>query len=261
MSNKNNSNKSNKNNKLSLLHMPDKMSNSKSGFPDYEINHMNSGISDVTIKLKKNQKIIADGGCMSFMSGNMGIETSVRNGFWSGIGRIVSGESFFLNTYFVESGETGKITFASFLPGDTKCIKLKKGQGIYLAPGGFICSTDNVKVSSHRRLRGVLFGAGLFLTEVICTEGEALVWVGCFGGVKEHYIKVGKQFKVDGGFFFCCDAGTDFEITTVGGIKSTLLSGEGIMMKFTGPAMVYTQSRGIGRFTEYIKRQIPVRRD
>jgi uncharacterized protein (TIGR00266 family) len=256
-----NKNKSKEEERLSLLHMPDKMGNNKLGFPEYEINHIDSGISDVTIKLRKGQKIVADGGSMSFMSGNMGIETSARNGFWAGVGRLVSGESFFLNTYYVEEGETGKITLASFLPGDTKCIKLKKGQGIYLAPGGYICSTDNVKITSHRRLRGVLFGSGLFLSEVKCTEGEALVWVGCFGGVKEHYIKPGKQFKVDGGFFFCCDSGTDFEITTVGGLKSTLLSGEGIMMKFRGPAMVYSQSRGIGRFMDYIKREIPTKRN
>jgi uncharacterized protein (TIGR00266 family) len=247
--------------KKSLLHMPNKLANSSLGFPDYEINHIESGISDVTIKLKKGQKIVADGGCMSFMSGNMGIETSTGDGFWSGIGRLVSGETFFLNTFFIEEGETGKITLASFLPGDTKCIRLKKDQGIYLAPGGFICATNNVKVSAHRRLRGALFGSGLYLSEVRCIEGEALVWVGCFGGIKEHYIKSGKQFKVDGGFFFCCDAGTNFEITTVGGIKSTILSGEGIMMKFSGSAVVYTQSRGIDRFIGFIGDKIKRRKN
>ncbi len=238
---------------IGLTHKKNRNKNSKNGFPEYEINFSNSGIADVTITLQPNQKIVADGGAMSFMSGNISMETSAKNGFFSGLARAISGESFFLNEFFVKDNRKGKITCASVLPGDVKCFEIPAGEGIYLAPGSYICSTPNTKVSAHRRLRGVFFGDGLALTEVTATEDKpALVWAGGFGGIKEIKVDLDKEFIVDNGMFFACNAGVDFEISKVGGLKSLFFSGEGIVMRFRGnqakKVIVFTQSRSFGSF-------------
>jgi uncharacterized protein (AIM24 family) len=38
----------------------------------------------------------------------------------------------------------------------------------------------------------------------------------------------------------------------VGGLTSTLLSGEGLVMEFTGPGQVWYQTRGLDTFAEAI---------
>ena len=251
--------KNNKNHHyLGLTHKKNTNRNTKNGFPDYEINFSNSGIADVTITLQPGQKIVADGGAMSFMSGNIGMETSAKNGFFSGLARAISGESFFLNEFFVEDNRHGKITCASVLPGDVKCFEIPAGEGMYLAPGSYICSTPNTKVSAHRRLRGIFFGDGLALTEVTATEDKpALVWAGGFGGIKEIKVSNGRDLVVDNGMFFACNSGVDFEISKVGGLKSLFFSGEGIVMRFKGDqakkVIVFTQSRSIGGFASMLK--------
>lgn len=242
---------------MGLKHRRNPNRNSRMGFPDYEINFSNSGISDITITLQPHQRIVADGGAMSYMSGNISMETSAKNGFFSGLARAISGESFFLNEFFVKDNVKGNITCSSVLLGDVVCFEIPAGESIYLAPGSYICSTVNTKVSAHRRLRGVIFGNGLALTEVSSTEDKpALVWAGGFGGIKEIKVSGDEEFVVDNGMFFACNSGVDFEISKVGGIKSLFFSGEGLVMRFKGNqaknVVIFTQSRSIEAFASFL---------
>lgn len=263
----NNTSKSNKSyNQISLLsnkliHRKNSNRDSKKGYPKYEINSSNTGVADVTITLNPDQKIVADGGAMSFMSGNISMETSAKNGFFSGLARAISGESFFLNEFYVKDNRIGKITCSSVLPGDVVCMEIAAGKSVYLAPGSYICSTVNTRISAHRRLRGVFFGDGLALTEVTATEDRpALVWVGAFGAVKEIKVDSDREFVVDNGMFFACNSGVDFDISKVGGLKSLFFSGEGIVMRFKGQPgrkiSVFTQSRSIGSFASFLSPMI-----
>ncbi len=171
-------------------------------FPKYIINHAEGLFADVTITLNKDQVILADGGSMSFMSANMGVQTSAKNGIWSGFQRAFTGETFFMNIFGVERGEKGKITLCSTLPGDVKCLRLKANSQILLAPGTYIASTINTKVEARRRLRGIFFGTGLTLVEITADKQDALIWCGGFGAIKEHRIKAGDEFIVEFGLFF-----------------------------------------------------------
>lgn len=227
-------------------------------FPKYVINHTEGLFADVTITLNKDQVILADGGSMSFMSANMGVQTSAKNGIWSGLQRAFTGETFFMNIFGVERGEKGKITLCSTLPGDVKCLRLKANSQILLAPGTYIASTINTKVEARRRLRGIFFGAGLTLVEITADKQDALIWCGGFGAIKEHRIKAGDEFIVEFGRFFASKGTTDYEIVTLKNVMSIFFSGQSVMlMKFTGPCVVYTQSRSIQQFTNYMGAHIP----
>ena len=60
-----------------------------------------------------------------------------------------------------------------------------------------------------------------------------------------------------------CKKEVNYSIGKVGGIKSAILSGEGLVMNFTGPAVVYVQTRSLsslfGAITSHVRRHIKSR--
>ncbi len=48
-----------------------------------------------------------------------------------------------------------------------------------------------------------------------------------------------------------------YEIRTLGGIKSTLLSGEGLVVDLTGPGRVLLQTRNKRAFLDWLIPQLP----
>ena len=74
--------------------------------------------SAVQIDLAPGERIVGESGAMAWMSGNMKTQTSTRGGLLAGMKRkLLSGESFFQNTYTPEGGP-GSVTFAPGSAGD-----------------------------------------------------------------------------------------------------------------------------------------------
>ena len=62
---------------------------------------------------------------------------------------------------------------------------------------------------------------------------------------------VNGSFIVDTGHVVAWEPGLTYSIRGMGGLKSTLLSGEGLVMEFSGSGKIYLQTRtldGVGRW-------------
>ena len=73
------------------------------------------------------EKMITEGGGMSWMSPNMKMETTTNGGIGKAFGRMFSGEHIFQNIYTAEGGN-GMIAFASCFPGSIKAFEIGSGQ-------------------------------------------------------------------------------------------------------------------------------------
>ena len=62
------------------------------------------------------QTLCTQSGAMSWMSPNMDMQTNTGGGLKKALGRLLAGESIFLNEYTPEGGQ-GMIAFASSFPG------------------------------------------------------------------------------------------------------------------------------------------------
>lgn len=80
--------------------------------------------------LESGEKMVTEGGGMSWMSPNMKMETTSNGGIGKIFGRAFSGEKMFQNVYTAQGGE-GMIAFASWLPGIHQCIEIAPGQEMY----------------------------------------------------------------------------------------------------------------------------------
>lgn len=194
----------------------------------------------VAVYLNQGQSIMADGGAMLWMDGTLQMETACGD-CGPACYRSCAGESCCQNTFH----GPGNVSFGFKLPGDCLPFAVTPDFAWILTSGAFICGTPNIKITA--RFAGCCTcccgGESAFLTKIESPEGAGMFYAGGYGALSRHEIPAGKTMFIDDGLFFAAHADTDIEVGIPGGCISCLYGGEGIVMKFHGPAVVYTQNR------------------
>jgi len=198
----------------------------------------------VDIQLDAGQKMLGDPGSMMWMEEDVKIETDCQGGCLRATARQCADEHCCMNTFH----GPGKVGFGFPLPGDMMAFAVTREQGWILSRGAFIAGTENIDVSA--RFAGccaaAFSGEGPFLTKVTLqkeAKGAGMVYAGGFGAITRHDLKAGEVLFVDNGLFFAAHEKQKIQVGFVGGLKSMCCSGEGIVMKFYGPATIFTQNR------------------
>lgn len=197
----------------------------------------------IEVALQPGQKILAAARTMNWMDARIPVETGM-NGCGTACWRQCSRESCCQNTF---TGP-GNISFAMDLPGDILPFGITPGAGWILSPGAWICGTDNLKVSS--KFSGCAAcccgDEGPFFTHITIQEekgGNGMFYAGGYGVITRHEVPEGKVLFLDNGLFFAANEAMNISLGMPGGCQSCLFGGEGLVMKITGPCVVYSQNR------------------
>jgi len=147
--------------------------------------------------------------------------------------------------YFEKYTGPGLVAFGFDMPGDMLAFAVSPKNGWVLTKGAFVAGSGHVKVSSKWEgcCASEVGGEGHFLVKVYTDEPMGMFWAGNFGEIHRHEIPPGKTLWVDNGLFFAAHENVKFNLAVVGGVTTCCCGGEGIVMAFHGPAVVYTQSR------------------
>ncbi len=206
------------------------------------------------VTLDPGESIQAEAGAMVSMSSTIQMETSTRGGMLSGLRRsVLGGESFFINTFRAE--ETGEVTLAPALPGDIAALELTGGSTLLVQSGSFLAATEGVNVDTKWGGAKSFFSSeGLFLLR--CT-GQGTIWISSYGAIHPIDLGVGEPYTVDTGHMVAFDDSVQYDVGRSGGWKSTLFSGEGLVVKLTGPGRFYMQTRSEDSFLSWLLPKIP----
>jgi len=180
------------------------------------------------------------------------METSTNGGVLKGLGRALSGESMFMNTYTADV-DGAEISFASSFPGRILEFDLRQGETIIAQKKAFLCSEKSVNLSTHfqKKLGAGLFGGEGFIMQKI--EGPGKVFLEIDGDIVEKTLGPGEKLKVDNGYVAAYDELVKMDIETVKGVKNILLGGEGLFLTtLTGPGKVYLQSMPVSNLAGLI---------
>ncbi len=205
------------------------------------------------IELQQGETISAEAGAMVSMSSGIEIETRTKGGLFSSLKRsVLGGESFFVNTF--RAGEPGELTLAPSLPGDICDLELR-GQAIYVQSGSYIASSPEIEVDTKWGGAKTFFSReGLFLLKI---SGNGMVFISSYGAIHEIELEIGQKYIVDTGHMIAFDEGVGYSVKKVGGLKSTLFSGEGLVCELTGPGKIMIQSRSEDAFLSWLIPRIP----
>ncbi len=195
----------------------------------------------VSVELEEGEAIYAEAGAMVYMSANMEIETKAKGGVFKGLKRKLMGESFFMNTYR-SAGGPAIVAFAGNVPGKVKALDIQPGQQMNMQKDAFVCATTGVdlELTRQKKVGAIVFGGEGFWLQKI--TGQGTCWIHAGGDLVEFELDPGQTMKVDNGNVVAWDNNVTYDLERVGGLKSTILSGEGLTAKMTGPGKIILQS-------------------
>ncbi len=207
------------------------------------------------VTLDPNEEIKAEAGAMVAKSDGVDIQTTTQGGFLKGLTRSFGGESFFQNT-FTAGPQGGEVTLAPSLPGDIVSWQLS-GQTVYLSSGAYLASSTSIDVNAKWGGAKTFFSReGLIMLQV---SGHGQLLVACYGGIEARDLGPGQRYTVDTGHMVAWAEGVQYNVRKVGNWKSTMLSGEGLVVDLTGPGRIYVQSRSPEAFLDWLIPKLPQR--
>ena len=210
----------------------------------------------VVCELENGEKMITEGGGMSWMSPNMLMETTTNGGIGKAFGRMFSGEKMFQNIYTAQGN--GMIAFASCFPGSIKAFDIAPGQEMIFQKSAFLAGESGVEMSVffNKKLGAGLFGGEGFIMQRI--SGRGTVFAEFDGHVVEYELQPGQQIVVDTGHLAAMTATCTIDIQAVPGVKNMLFGGEGVFNTIiSGPGHVWLQTMPISNVAGVLKPYFP----
>jgi len=184
------------------------------------------------------------------MSPDLNLKVTTGGGIMKGIKRSILGsESFFMNT-FTASANGGWIQVGATLPGD--CTVLEVNNTVWLIQAGsYLASDSGVEVDTKwGGIRQALGGEGFF---VLHCSGVGKIATASYGAMDGFMLQPGQTITVDSGHLVAWHDTIKLRPRiAAGGIISSNLSGEGIVVDMVGPGYVITQSRNMGALQQWI---------
>ncbi len=204
------------------------------------------------VNLGAGESMVAEAGAMVSHSTGITIDTGMKGGLFGALKKsVLGGESFFMNTFTAETA--GEITFAPPLPGDINAMRLD-GNTLFAQSGAFLAGEAGIDVDTQFSGAKTFFSReGLFLLKM---QGHGTVFLSSFGAIHQITLAQGESYVVDTGHIVAFDASVHFNVRRVGGLKSTLLSGEGLVCDYHGPGRIWMQTRSSDAFLTWLKPKV-----
>jgi uncharacterized protein (TIGR00266 family) len=206
------------------------------------------------VKLTPNETIRTEAGAMVSMSPGVSLETKAQGGLLASLKRsVLGGESFFVNTYHAPA-QGGEITLAPALPGDMVVHPLQN-ETLVVQSGSYVASSEGVDIDTKWGGAKTFFASeGLIMLKA---SGTGSLLLSSYGAIHEVNLAAGQSYTVDTGHLVAFTEGMGFQVRRVGGLKSTLFSGEGLVVDLTGPGRIFMQTRSQDAFLAWLLPKLP----
>jgi uncharacterized protein (TIGR00266 family) len=166
---------------------------------------------------------------------------------------MFGGESFFMNTYTgVNDGDS--VALAPPLPGDISVIEMHD-ETLMVQSGSYLASSVGIEVETKWSGAKTFFGSEGFI--MLRISGTGTLIVSSYGAIHPIELAAGQQYVIDTGHLVTFEEHLKFDVKKVAGWKSTLFSGEGLVVELTGPGELTLQSRSQDSFLSWLIPQLP----
>lgn len=209
----------------------------------YQIEH-SPAYASLRLDLKANQKVLVESGAMAAMDTCIKMQSKARGGILKGVGRMVSGESFFVSEFTAE-GRPGQLYISPGVPGDIQHYHLD-GNALMIQSSGFVAASPSVEIDTKfQGFKGFFSGESLFLLRA---TGKGDIWFSSYGAIVEIPVEGG--YVVDTGYIVAFEDTLNYQVEMLGGLsfkglKTGILGGEGLVCRFSGRGRLWIQSREI----------------
>lgn len=204
------------------------------------------------------EAVRAESGAMMATSDGVAVEAKMQGGLMKSLKRsVLGGESLFITT-FTAPPQGGWVDCAANLPGDAIVRTVGGGKTLNLSRGAFLVCESGVEIDTQwggfKNLSG---GEGGFLVHA---SGEGEVVAACYGALDTITLGPGEKVVVDSGHMVAYDDTVQMSTRRVAGTVASMKSGEGLVLEFTGPGEVLTQTRNPSALISWLTTALPFTR-
>jgi uncharacterized protein (AIM24 family) len=94
-----------------------------------------------------------------------------------------------------------------------------------------------------------VFGSEFFMLKA---TGQGDLFLNAYGGIMETRLGNGEKMLLDNYHLVALSEVASYRVIKVGGMKTTILGGEGLATEITGPGTVYFQTKNIREFIDLL---------
>ena len=208
----------------------------------------------VEIELDYGEGIRAEAGAMMYMEDGIEMQTNTGGGIFSGLKRMVTGESFFITNFYYKGTGKGHVAFGAPYPGKIIPIDLSRFNRQFICQkDSFLCAAKgvNIEIEFTKKIGAGLFGGEGFILQKL--EGDGMAFIHAGGTIIKKILHPGESLRVDTGCIVGFERNVKYDIQFIGGFTNALFGGEGLFLaKLTGPGTVYLQSLPFSRLADRI---------
>ena len=224
---------------------------------DVQVRHTPS-FAVVRCTMAGGEAVRAESGAMMATSDGVAVEAKMQGGLMKSLKRsVLGGESLFITT-FTAPPQGGWVDCAANLPGDAIVRTVGGGKTLNLSRGAFLVCESGVEIDTQwggfKNLSG---GEGGFLVHA---SGEGEVVAACYGALDTITLGHGEKVVVDSGHMVAYDDTVQMSTRRVAGTVASMKSGEGLVLEFTGPGEVLTQTRNPSALISWLTTALPFTR-
>lgn len=222
----------------------------------YEILH-GDAFPVVQCDLQYGESIKAESDAMIAMSASLELTGNMDRNILGGLARrFLAGESFFFQTIQASRGP-GRVLLGHAAPGGIIDVELDGSSGLRVQKNGFLASTPGVEVDTAMQnlTQGFFSREGLF---VLNLRGRGLVFLSSFGAIHSINLEAGEEVIIDNGHLVAWPDYMQYRIEKASnGWISSVISGECLVCRFTGPGVILIQTRNPEAFSQWLQGMLP----
>ena len=207
-----------------------------------------------SVTLDPSEEIRVEAGSMVSMTHGITLDTKMQGGFLKSLARsVLGGESFFINTYRAPA-QGGRLLLAPARPGDLFVLDLA-GETLMVQSGSFVASGMGIEVDTGWGGAKTFFASEGFI--LLRAAGTGTLILSSYGAIHDMSLQAGEQVTIDTGHLVAFTEGMSFNVRSVGGLRSTLFSGEGLVVDLAGPGRLLMQTRSQDAFISWLIPHLP----
>lgn len=197
--------------------------------------------------------IRAESGAMVSMSPTITMDAKMQGGIGKALGRLLGGESLFQTTFTATHG-AGEVLLAPPSIGDIMSLTLN-AEGMMVTSGCYLAGDLSLNIETKATVKGFFAGEGLFIMRV---SGSGILLLSAFGAIHPLRLEAGQPYIVDTGHIVAFSETMQYEVRRAAkSLIGSFTSGEGFVAHFTGPGLLYTQTRSPQGFGPWIGQFVP----
>lgn len=204
------------------------------------------------IQLNNEEQVTAEAGAMVYIKGKIEVKTTTRSGggFFKKLKVAALGrQSFFVNNYVAREDKC-LIGLTGPPIGDVVRMSINARCDLIVQSGAYIASSTGVILDTQwQGFKKGIFGSGLVKLKA---NGDGDLFVNAFGGIIQRDLQDNEKMILNNHHLVALSENSNYKVMKFGGLKTTILGGEGLVTEITGPGSVYFQTKNIEDFVDYL---------